>query len=314
MTAVPPAIPRSFLGRLRTVGHAWVLSAGFVTLVIMCGVTVWLFDEAKRDSDRVTHTVQVGGQLSEMQLLMHRATSSQYGYIVTGSRAYLDLYRRALDEIPAAHAQLRALLSDNPEQVQRVGQLKSLINERLGELQAPVALALAGRTEDALALQRKADDPSVSLAIVGVIDRMRFEEDQLLAERSQDARDTRLWLLGVSLVGGLMIVFLATVSVAEVRRASAVQRQAQAQLEMVNVSLEERVQERTTALRTANQEIQRFAYIVSHDLRSPLVNIMGFTSELEAVRHDLFERMKASGIPSAAAEDIEKGEIGRAHV
>jgi signal transduction histidine kinase len=38
---------------------------------------------------------------------------------------------------------------------------------------------------------------------------------------------------------------------------------------------------RTAALTQANDEIQRFAYIVSHDLRAPLVNVMGFTSELE---------------------------------
>ena len=38
---------------------------------------------------------------------------------------------------------------------------------------------------------------------------------------------------------------------------------------------------RTAELSRANEEIQRFAYIVSHDLRSPLVNVMGFTSELE---------------------------------
>ena len=45
--------------------------------------------------------------------------------------------------------------------------------------------------------------------------------------------------------------------------------------------IEAAVAERTTDLRRANDEIQRFAYIVSHDLRSPLVNIMGFTAELE---------------------------------
>ncbi|MBA1156977.1 PAS domain-containing protein [Microvirga mediterraneensis] len=42
--------------------------------------------------------------------------------------------------------------------------------------------------------------------------------------------------------------------------------------------------ERVTELDAANEEIQRFAYIVSHDLRAPLVNIMGFTSELEGVQ------------------------------
>ncbi|WP_375274954.1 sensor histidine kinase [Methylorubrum thiocyanatum] len=40
-------------------------------------------------------------------------------------------------------------------------------------------------------------------------------------------------------------------------------------------------------LRESNEEIQRYAYIVSHDLRAPLVNVMGFTSELEAVRQEL---------------------------
>src|SRR5207248_10733834 len=50
----------------------------------------------------------------------------------------------------------------------------------------------------------------------------------------------------------------------------------------LNVGLEGAVRERTSDLQRANDEIQRFAYIVSHDLRSPLVNIMGFTAELES--------------------------------
>ena len=42
--------------------------------------------------------------------------------------------------------------------------------------------------------------------------------------------------------------------------------------------------ERVAELDAANDEIQRFAYIVSHDLRAPLVNVMGFTSELESAQ------------------------------
>jgi signal transduction histidine kinase len=49
----------------------------------------------------------------------------------------------------------------------------------------------------------------------------------------------------------------------------------------LNADLEGAVRVRTAELQRANEEIQRFAYIVSHDLRSPLVNILGFTAELE---------------------------------
>jgi signal transduction histidine kinase len=63
-----------------------------------------------------------------------------------------------------------------------------------------------------------------------------------------------------------------------------------AELTMASESL----RERETDLREANEESQRFAYIVSHDLRSPLVNIMGFTTELETLRQDVFARLHAA--------------------
>ena len=63
---------------------------------------------------------------------------------------------------------------------------------------------------------------------------------------------------------------------------------ARTDLEAANQHLEARVAERTADLRESNEEIQRFAYIVSHDLRAPLVNITGFTSELEELKPALF--------------------------
>jgi signal transduction histidine kinase len=79
-----------------------------------------------------------------------------------------------------------------------------------------------------------------------------------------------------------------------------VRDEAERQLRDLNTNLEAAVDERTADLREANEEVQRFAYIVSHDLRSPLVNIMGFTSELEQLREPIFQRIATLAAPQAA--------------
>ena len=64
----------------------------------------------------------------------------------------------------------------------------------------------------------------------------------------------------------------------------------------------EKLRDRETDLREANEEIQRFAYIVSHDLRSPLVNIMGFTTELEALRSDVARRLEGAKVEGTVTD------------
>ncbi len=95
-------------------------------------------------------------------------------------------------------------------------------------------------------------------------------------------------------VGASLVLTFSFLSLWLLLLSNAATQDARDALAKANAGLEDIVAQRTAALKGANEEIQRFAYIVSHDLRSPLVNIMGFTAELETLRKEIFDRLAAA--------------------
>ncbi len=66
----------------------------------------------------------------------------------------------------------------------------------------------------------------------------------------------------------------------------------QQEIHHLNMELEQRVLQRTAQLKVANQELEAFAYSVSHDLRAPLRSIDGFS---QALLDDYGERLDGEG-------------------
>ena len=98
--------------------------------------------------------------------------------------------------------------------------------------------------------------------IIGLIESRQLEDGQInwTLTTKVPLRDTSGQIVG--LVG-------ITREINELMRAEQSLRESEEQLQRYAAELEQ-----------ANEEVKQFAYIVSHDLRSPLVNLKGFTTEL----------------------------------
>jgi len=176
-----------------------------------------------------------------------------------------------------------------------------LYDQRIEEFRTTNELARSRRMSDTAKIVREGIGRDTMNHIDDLAGRMRAEEDRLFAERTTNADRSQTLAASITGIGSGFVVVLAGIAIFLVRRSSQARDQADARLRDSHLNLEATIDERTADLREANDEIQRFAYIVSHDLRSPLVNIMGFTSELEELRGDIFKRIAALSREQSAA-------------
>lgn len=104
--------------------------------------------------------------------------------------------------------------------------------------------------------------------------------------------EVRPWRNSTGLVGGIVIFSEDITEIVE-RRLEVLR---------LNAGLERRVEERTAELTAANQELEAFAYAVSHDLRAPLRAMTGFS-------HALQEDFSAE-LPDKAKEFLDQITLG----
>src|SRR3981189_1565399 len=286
--------------RRRAIGQGLLLAAGLVVLTIISAGSVYLVNKAREDARWIVRTVEVENQISLTQLQLRRAESAQRGYLSTLRPDFQTDFEEAASQLTPALTRLSQLTSDNPVQKRLVDEMLPLINQRIEEIRNTIELARTQRIDDAAQIVREGIGRDAMKHIDDLASEMRAEEGRLFVQRTTSADRSQTLAASMTGIGSGFVVVLAGISIFLVRRSARARDDAEAQLRDYNLNLEATVDERTADLREANDEIQRFAYIVSHDLRSPLVNIMGFTSELEELRGDIFRRIAALGCAASA--------------
>ena len=287
--------------RSRALGQSLLLAAGFVVLVAISTLSVVLVDRALEDNAWVVHTVEVENQISTLLLRIRTTESAARGYLLTEEQRFLDEYLATEANVHSDIDELIKLSGDNPAQIDNSDRLREPVRARLEEFERAIDYAKRHDTVGGIAMLRSSDSGQSVQRINDFTSRMRTEEERLFTQRTETADRTEQLASMVTVAGSGLVTLLAGISIFLVRRSTRARDDAEASLRDNNLNLEATVDARTADLREANDEIQRFAYIVSHDLRSPLVNIMGFTSELEELRADIFRRIAALRLAAASA-------------
>jgi signal transduction histidine kinase len=296
--------------RRRAIGQILLLAAGFVVLVAISATSVILVNQAREDNAWVVHTIEVENQLSKLLLQIRRAESAARGYLLTSEPRFLAEHQAAVATILPDVDKLTKLAGDNPVQIENSKRLRAPVEARLEEFARAIDFVKRNDIAGGIAMLREAGASDSVQRINEIAGAMRTEEERLFALRTATADRTQRLASMVTVAGSGLVIALAGISIFLVRRSARARDNAEALLRDSNINLEATVDERTADLREANNEIQRFAYIVSHDLRSPLVNIMGFTSELEELRADIFRRIAALGrAVGSAPVPVATGEI-----
>lgn len=259
-----------------------LLLAGLLALLGIVLSSFWLVERTRNYVGEVVAAREFRGAVADLRILLQDAETGQRGYLLTSEPSYLSPYDAARDGVEPKLQEVRRLSAGYPDMAGPLDDLEATIQEKLVVLDETIALGRSGQRDEALSIIDSDIGQRLMARARLIFDRLVDQADQRLDVSFERQRLSTAALRWVTIGGAFAIVLVVGGSVWTVLHYTRDLAAARSEVQALNTGLEERVRERTSDLGRANDEIQRFAYIVTHDLRAPLVNIMGFTSELEA--------------------------------
>jgi len=164
--------------------------------------------------DRVTHTQQVIGKTDELLAIIRDAESAQRGYIITSDAAFLPTYRGADERALARLQELTQLTSDNQTQQRNLLDLKVLVDERFGQMEATLgivegldsesrATAFVTKASSFIPGRRTMQDLTAQIGVI------KAEEQRLLNQRAERLDRFNTWTPVLMVVAAVLSVLIS---------------------------------------------------------------------------------------------------------
>jgi signal transduction histidine kinase len=258
-----------------------LLLVGFLALLGIVGMTFWLGERAQVYFNEVIAARDARIAAVDLRNALQTAESSQRGFLYTGNEVYLASYGPAKTLAERQLAAVNRLMASYEGLDASLKRLTTVIKDKFAEMDMTIDMKREYRDAEALARVRtnrgKALMDEANIFFAGIISAADERLTTSVAEQRANATLLRLF----SIISGIVIVIVIGIAAVTVVRYTRELRRARTEVSVLNAGLEQRVEARTADLARANDDIQRFVQIISHDLRAPLVSIVGFTAELQ---------------------------------
>ena len=269
-----------------------ISNLGFVlALVILVAISL----DSYRTTLEFEKTVQwkvesqeVVKTLSGILTLLAEAESARRGYIITGDERQLEPYHEAIRQVEPELDAVRHRIANNPSQQKRLEDLEPLIKQKLTNLREAIDLSKkrTGSAADQVAITEQGK--TLMDGVRRGVNQMMRAQTELSRQRDREMHSSAKFSIFITAAGdalgfGLLVFvfYLLNREIAQRRRNQEVIR-----------GLNEDLQRRATELAAANQELEAFAYSVSHDLRAPLQGIELSMALLEDEQEALSEECR----------------------
>ncbi|MES2990185.1 MAG: response regulator [Pseudomonadota bacterium] len=201
-----------------------------------------------RALERVAHTQEVRGVIGRLRYALADAEAARRNVILTGDDAFervlADEAKRAREHVAA----LRSLVSDNPEQSERLRAVAASVEGRIDAL-ARIGEVYRESGQDAarraLGQYVRSAAAATSEALLSDMDQA---EDALQRARVQKVEERRVLTLVSLLVTLALLIGVFAFLIGSIRREMAARSAAEAALQALNAELERRIAERTESL------------------------------------------------------------------